>query len=46
MHIAQGLVHAKKIYGNKEAVSCGNTRYTWNEFDQRTDACGGLHPRV
>ncbi len=38
MHIAQGLVHAKKIYGNKEAVSCGNTRYTWNEFDQRTDA--------
>ena len=38
MHIAQGLAHAKKIYGNKEAVSCGNTRYTWNEYDQRTDA--------
>src|SRR5579863_7349758 len=38
MHTAQGLAHAKKIYGNKEAVSCGNTRYTWNEYDQRTDA--------
>ncbi len=37
MNIAQGLAHAKKVYGNREAVTCGTTRYTWKEFDQRTD---------
>lgn len=38
MHIAEGLKHAKKVAGNHEAVVCGETRYTWEEFDQRTDA--------
>src|SRR6266849_4346837 len=38
MNIAQGLLHAKKIAGTRQAVICGETRYTWEEFDQRTDA--------
>ncbi len=38
MNIAQGLAHAKKIAGTRQAVACGGTRYTWEEFDQRTDA--------
>jgi long-chain acyl-CoA synthetase len=38
MNIAQGLAHAKKISGTRQAVICGETRYTWEEFDQRTDA--------
>ncbi|HEU0001162.1 MAG TPA: long-chain-fatty-acid--CoA ligase [Ktedonobacteraceae bacterium] len=38
MHIAEGLKHAKKISGSREAVVCGETRYTWDVFDQRTDA--------
>ncbi len=38
MNIAQGLAHAKKISGTHQAVVCGETRYTWDEFDQRTDA--------
>src|ERR1700687_897033 len=38
MNIAQGLVHAKKIAGTRQAVVCGETHYTWEEFEQRTDA--------
>src|SRR5437660_5355442 len=38
MNIAQGLAHAKKTSGTRQAVACGETRYTWEEFDQRTDA--------
>jgi long-chain acyl-CoA synthetase len=38
MHIAEGLKHARKVAGNREAVVCGETRYTWEVFDQRTDA--------
>ncbi|HEU5376717.1 MAG TPA: fatty acid--CoA ligase [Ktedonobacteraceae bacterium] len=38
MNIAQGLAHAKKVAGTHEAIVCGSTRYTWEEFDQRTDA--------
>jgi long-chain acyl-CoA synthetase len=38
MNIAQGLVHARRVAGTREAVVCGSTRYTWEEFDQRTDA--------
>ncbi len=38
MNIAQGLAHAKKVYGNRQTVVCGDTRYTWIDFDQRTDA--------
>ncbi len=38
MNIAQGLAHAKKAFGSHQAVACGNTRYTWNDFEQRTDA--------
>ncbi len=38
MNILQGLAHAKKIAGTQQAIVCGDTRYTWNEFDQRTDA--------
>src|SRR5205823_7694297 len=38
MNIAQGLAHSKKISGTRQAVACGETRYTWEEFDQRTDA--------
>jgi len=38
MNIAQGLLHAKKISGTRQAVVCGETRYTWEDFDQRTDA--------
>ena len=38
MNIAQGLAHAKKVNGNRLAVVCGDIRYTWNDFDQRTDA--------
>jgi long-chain acyl-CoA synthetase len=38
MNIAQGLAHAKKVYGNRQAIVCGDTRYTWIDFDQRTDA--------
>src|SRR5437764_13331626 len=38
MNILQGLAHAKKIAGNRQAIVCGDTHYTWEEFDQRTDA--------
>ncbi len=38
MNILQGLTHAKKIAGTHQAIVCGDHRYTWNEFDQRTDA--------
>ncbi|HWZ20748.1 MAG TPA: long-chain-fatty-acid--CoA ligase [Ktedonobacteraceae bacterium] len=38
MNIAQGLAHSKKNSGTRQAVACGETRYTWEEFDQRTDA--------
>src|SRR5438552_12217856 len=38
MNIAQGLTHAKKTSGTRQAVACGETRYTWEEFDLRTDA--------
>src|SRR5229473_6727972 len=38
MNIAQGLAHAKKIAGTRQAVVCGETHYTWEEFDLRTDA--------
>jgi fatty-acyl-CoA synthase len=38
MNIAEGLAHAKKVYGTRQAVVCGDTRYTWNDFDHRTDA--------
>src|SRR5436305_8136416 len=38
MNIAQGLAHARKVFGAHEAVTCGETRYTWNDFDERTDA--------
>src|SRR6516225_7334136 len=38
MNIAQGLAHSKKIAGTRQAVACGETRYTWEEFDQRADA--------
>jgi long-chain acyl-CoA synthetase len=38
MNIAQGLAHTKKIHGTRQAVACGETHYTWEEFDLRTDA--------
>ncbi|HEY6287188.1 MAG TPA: long-chain-fatty-acid--CoA ligase [Ktedonobacteraceae bacterium] len=38
MNISQGLAHAQKIAGTRQAIVCGDTCYTWNEFDQRTDA--------
>lgn len=38
MNILQGLTHASKIAGSRQAIVCGDTHYTWNEFDQRTDA--------
>ena len=38
MNISQGLTHAKRIAGTHLAIVCGDTRYNWNEFDQRTDA--------
>src|ERR1700736_4186221 len=38
MNIAQGLVHAKKAFGSHQAVVCGEIRYSWEDFDQRTDA--------
>src|SRR5213080_4179701 len=38
MNIAQGLAHTKKTSGTRQAVACGETRYTWEEFDLRTDA--------
>ncbi len=38
MNIAQGLAHAKKIAGTRQVVACGETHYTWEEFDLRTDA--------
>ncbi len=38
MNIMQGLTHAKKVAGTRNAVVCGQTRYTWNEFEQRTGA--------
>jgi len=38
MHIAQGLAHARKVAGNRQAIICGTTRYTWEELEQRTDA--------
>ncbi len=38
MNIADGLAHAKKVAGTRQAIACGETRYTWDEFDQRTDA--------
>jgi acyl-CoA synthetase (AMP-forming)/AMP-acid ligase II len=38
MHISQGLTYTKKIAGTHQAIVCGDTRYNWNELDQRTDA--------
>src|SRR6266568_1972216 len=38
MNIAQGLAHARKVFGTHEAVTCGEIHYTWNDFDLRTDA--------
>lgn len=38
MNILQGLTHATKIAGTRPAIVCGDMHYTWNEFDQRTDA--------
>jgi long-chain acyl-CoA synthetase len=38
MNIAEGLAHVKKVRGNHLAIVCGNTRLTWNEFEERTDA--------
>src|SRR3989454_12774453 len=38
MNIAQGLAHTKKVFGTREAVVCGDTRYSWHDFDLRTDA--------
>lgn len=38
MNIAQGLAHAKRTFGTHQAIICGDTRYTWNDFDQNTDA--------
>ena len=38
MNVAQGLAHATKVYGNRPAISCGATRYTWQAFDRRTDS--------
>src|SRR5947209_19714335 len=38
MSIAQGLAHAKKIAGTRQACACGETRYSWEEFELRTDA--------
>lgn len=38
MNILQGLAHAQKIAGTRQAIVCGDTRYTWDEFDRRTDA--------
>src|SRR5947209_4958637 len=38
MSIAQGLAHATKAFGNRQAIVCGDTHYTWREFEQRTDA--------
>src|SRR5437870_9139836 len=38
MNIAQGLAHTKKTSGTRQAVVCGETRYTWEDFDQRTEA--------
>ena len=37
MHIAQGLAHAVKVAGNRPAISCGETTYTWSQFAYRTD---------
>lgn len=38
MNIAEGLAHARKVAGNREAIVCGSTRYSWEEFELRTDA--------
>src|SRR5438876_11019051 len=37
MHIAQGLAHAVKVAGNRPAISCGETTYTWSQFAYRTN---------
>src|SRR5437867_7506048 len=37
MNIAQGLAHAVKVAGNRLAISCGETEYTWSQFAYRTD---------
>src|SRR5215471_3207155 len=48
MNIAQGLAHVVKVAGNRPAISCGGTEYTWSQFAYRTDclarglACMGV----
>ncbi len=37
MNIAQGLAHAVKVAGNRPAISCGESEYTWSQFAYRTD---------
>src|SRR5260370_34758210 len=37
MNIAQGLAHAVNVAGNRPAISCGETEYTWSQFAYRTD---------
>ena len=37
MNIAQGLAHAVKVAGNRPAICCGETEYTWSQFAYRTE---------
>jgi long-chain acyl-CoA synthetase len=37
MNIAQGLAHAVKVAGNRPAIACGKTMYTWSQFAYRTN---------
>ncbi|MBO0792485.1 MAG: long-chain-fatty-acid--CoA ligase [Ktedonobacteraceae bacterium] len=37
MNIVEGLAHAVKVAGNRPAISCGETEYTWSQFAFRTD---------
>lgn len=37
MNLVQGLLHARKVAGSRQAVVCGQTRLTWNEVERRSD---------
>ena len=37
MNIAQSLAHTVKVAGNRPAIACGETEYTWSQFAYRTD---------
>ncbi len=47
MNITQTLAHMIRVTGNRRAIVCGASEYTWSQFAYRTDCLaqsGGARP--